>query len=153
MAIAEVIDEARQEAARPPVPTAFGTDEWIKAVMAAINRSEAYREAARTWEGDFNFVVKFPDGAPDAVMYMDLWHGTCRAAYRVEGPQERAPEYVVVGPLATWRKVLERKLDPIMSLVTRQLLLSGQLLKVMRVPRATLELVHCCTLVPTEWPE
>ncbi len=153
MEVAEVMDETGQGGPAPRTPIKFASDEWIKAVMDAVNQSEAYREAARSWEGDFNFVVKFPNGAPDAVLYMDLWHGACRAACRVDGAQERAPEFLVVGPLATWRKVLERKLDPIMSLVTRQLILSGQLLKVMRVPRATLELVHCCTLVPTEWPE
>lgn len=60
---------------------------------------------------------------------------------------------MVEGPLPTWRKIVEKRLDAIMALVTRQLLLRGQMLKVMRAPRATMELVHCCTLIPTEWPE
>jgi hypothetical protein len=35
----------------------FGTDDWVKALMVEVNESEAYRSAARTWEGDFYFVI------------------------------------------------------------------------------------------------
>ncbi len=101
----------------------FPSEEWIKALMDQVNQSEAYRAAAKDWEGDFNFVIKFPNGTPDAVLYMDLWHGQCRAAYRVNGTQERPPEFVVEGRLLIWRKVVEKRLDAIMALVTRQLLI------------------------------
>lgn len=36
----------------------FATDEWIKALMEVINKSEAYAQAARNWEGDFYFIVE-----------------------------------------------------------------------------------------------
>ena len=49
--------------------------------------------------------------------------------------------------------VIEKKLDPIQGLVTRQLKLQGNLMKIMKAPKAALELVNCCTLVPTEFPE
>jgi putative sterol carrier protein len=130
----------------------FPSDEWIKAVMAELNRSPGYREAAKNWEGDFYFVVSGDNGTPQACLYMDLWHGECRAAYAVADPQSKTPEFVIEAPLGTWRKVLDRKLDPIQGLMTRQLKLKGQLLKVMRAPRAATELVHCCTLVETAWP-
>ena len=57
----------------------FATDEWIKALMIEVNNSAAYRKAAKSWEGDFYFIVDKGEGIPnDIYMYMDLWHGECR---------------------------------------------------------------------------
>jgi len=35
----------------------FPSDEWIKMFKNKINESREYEEAAKTWEGDFLFVV------------------------------------------------------------------------------------------------
>jgi putative sterol carrier protein len=134
------------------MPIPFPSDAWIKALMAELNASDAYREAARNWEGDFYFVVTPEHDAPGTTLYMDLWHGQCRAAYEVLDPLARTPEFVIEAPLSFWRKVVSGRLDPIQALVTRQLRLKGQLVKVMRAPRAAAELVRCCARIPTEWP-
>ena len=131
----------------------FGSDAWIKALQAELNQSERYHDAARDWEGDFAFVVRQGEAAPAVYLYMDLWHGECRAAYRAENPGQLAPEFVIEAPLATWRKVVEQKLDPIQGLVTRQLKLRGPLVKVLRAPMAAMVLVQCCTRIETEWPD
>ena len=34
----------------------YGTQEWCDVYMEEINKSKAYEEAARTWEGDFYFI-------------------------------------------------------------------------------------------------
>jgi putative sterol carrier protein len=134
----------------------FPSDGWVKALMTKLNESGAYREAARHWEGDFYFIV-VPDGGAAhgsaVTLYMDLWHGECRDAYEVLDPAARTPEFVIEAPLSFWRKVLNGRLDPIQALVTRQLKLKGQLVKVMRAPRAAAELVRCCGQVETEWPD
>lgn len=135
------------------MPVKFGTDEWIKALMAELNRSEAYRVAAKDWEGDFYFVINSGSVPKDIYLYMDLWHGECRDAYEVADPATRQPEFTIAAPLPIWRKVVEKKLDPIQGLIMRQLKIKGQLLKVMKAPKAATELVHCCTLIDTEWPE
>jgi hypothetical protein len=36
----------------------FGTQEWYDVYMEEINNSKSYEEAARTWEGDFYFIVE-----------------------------------------------------------------------------------------------
>jgi putative sterol carrier protein len=134
------------------MPVKFPTDAWVKALQLELNQSAAYRQAAHNWEGDFYFVVSASNGAPAAYLYMDLWHGECRAAYAADGPETRAAEFTIEAPLAAWRKVISGQLDPIQGLMTRQLRLRGQLLKVMRAPRAATELVRCCTRIDTEWP-
>lgn len=132
----------------------FPTDAWIKALMDELNKSEAYREAARTWEGDFYFVVDAGPGAPeDVYLYMDLWHGSCREAHEVQDPDAKQPEFVMRAPLPTWRRVIEKKLDPIQGLMTRQLNLQGTMVKIMKAPKAATELVACCTKIETDWPD
>jgi putative sterol carrier protein len=132
----------------------FPSDEWIKALMAEVNASAAYGEAARTWEGDFYFVINTGPGVPDDVyLYMDLWYGECREAFKATDPSARAPEFVIRAPLVAWRKVIQKQVDPIRALMTRQLRLQGTMTKIMKHPKAATELVNCCTLVETTWPE
>lgn len=134
------------------MPIPFPSDDWIKALMAELNNSAEYQDAAKTWEGDFAFIVT-GDGLPQpAQLYMDLWHGACRAAYEVREPLAQPPEFVIEAGLPTWRKVVEGKLDPIQGIVTRQLKLTGPMVKVMRAPRAAMALVKCCTKIETAWP-
>ena len=132
----------------------FPSDEWIKALMQELNKSQAYRDAAKDWEGDFYFIVE-PEGGLEkqVILYMDLWHGECRSAYVVADEKEKTPAFRIRAPLSNWRRVIEKKLDPIQALVTRQLKLQGDLMKVMKSPKAAMELVNCCSLVPTEFLE
>lgn len=124
----------------------FPSDAWIKAVMAELNRSAEYAAAASDWEGDFVFTVSDP---PAMQLYLDLWHGQCRAAYVVTGPLAQPPTFTIEAPLTNWRKVLAKQVDPIHAIVTRQLKLTGPLVKIMRAPKAAVALVNCAARVPT----
>jgi putative sterol carrier protein len=136
------------------MPIKFATDEWVKALMAELNKSENYREAAKNWEGDFYFVITDIPGTDKPVhLYTDLWHGACRDAYEVSDPDAKKTEFVLEASFPAWKKVLDKKLDPIQGMVTRQLKLKGNMLKVMKAPKAATELVHCATLIDTGWPE
>lgn len=136
------------------MPIPFPTDAWIKELMARLNASAEYREAAKSWEGDFAFIIQPGPGVPELIhLYMDLWHGECRAAYLADGTLPQPPEFTIEASLPIWRKVIEGKLDPIQGLVTRQLKLTGPMVKVMRAPKAATALVKCCTQIETQWPE
>ena len=129
----------------------FPSDEWIKVAMEKINESAAYKEAAKVWEGDLIFVITaVPDERQEVQLYMDLWHGECRSAHEVTNNQQS--EFTIAAPLPVWRKVLEGKLDPIRGLVSRQLKLQGNMMKVMKSPKAAIELVNCCASIDTSWP-
>ncbi len=131
----------------------FPSDEWIKALMVVVNESEPYRKAAAKWEGDLYFIVEPGGGVAErTVLYMDLWHGGCRSAEEVADENEKDPEFRIWAPVSVWRRVIEKKLDPIQALMTGQLKLKGTLSKIMRFTKATLELVNCATQVPTEFP-
>lgn len=132
---------------------AFPTDAWVKALMEDLNSSAAYAESAKNWEGDFYFVVE-PGGTMDrpVMLYMDLWHGKCREAFEVTDESAKSPVFRMSGPVATWKKVLTKKLDPIQGLVTGQLKLKGNMAMIMKNVKAAKELVESCTRVPTDFP-
>ena len=132
----------------------FLSEEWIKSLMEELNKSQDYRDAAKSWEGDFYFIIE-PDGSVEktVIYYMDLWHGECRSVSVVTDENEKTPEFTIRAYLGKWRRVIEKKLDPIQGMVTRQLRLKGNLMKIMKAPKAALELVNCCTRIPTEFPE
>ncbi|TET75822.1 MAG: sterol carrier protein, partial [Candidatus Heimdallarchaeota archaeon] len=63
----------------------FPSKEWINEYMVVLNNSPTYKEAAKTWEGDFLFVIE-PDDKLDKkkIFYLDLWHGDCRGVKAFE---------------------------------------------------------------------
>jgi len=133
------------------MPYKFPSDEWIKALMVQLNNSEAYKKSAKTWEGDFYFIATGESLPKPVILYMDLWHGDCRSAGEVADESEKNPEFRISATLGVWRKVIEKKLDPIQGMMTGQLKLKGNMIKIMKAPKAAAELVNCCTQVPTEF--
>jgi putative sterol carrier protein len=128
--------------------------EWVQQLQTEVNRSDAYASSAKTWEGDFYFLVEpVKAGGPAHKMYLDLWHGKCREAFVVDGQDQKKPEFTIAGTQATYRSIFEKKLDPIQALMTRKLKLQGNMMKIMRSVKATLDLVNCCGLIDTTYPE
>ena len=131
----------------------FGTDAWIKRVGDECNKSEAYREAAKNWEGDIFFIVEADDHQLEPIyMYMDLYHGRCRQAFLAEDCTVVDPEFRISGPFKVWQAIAQKKIDPVKALLTRRLSLKGNMAKVMKNARAANELVNCTTRVATEFP-
>jgi len=131
----------------------FPSDEWIKELSNQLNASESYEQSAKDWEGDFIFVVE-PDGAYEgtAYLFLSLLHGKSPDAAMIASEDEREAEFVIRAPYGNWRKVIEGELEPIQGMMTRKLRLTGNLMKVMRYPKAAMEIIACCTLIDTEFP-
>ncbi len=54
----------------------FGTQEWYDVYLEEINKSKAYEESAKTWEGDFYFIAEKGGPVKEQIFgYVDLWHG------------------------------------------------------------------------------
>ena len=130
----------------------FPSDEWIKELSGKLNESEAYERSAKDWEGDFIFIVE-PDDAYDgtAYLFLGLHHGKSPDAALVESEDAREVEFVISAPFSNWRKVIEGELEPIQGMMTRKLKLAGNMMKIMRYPKAAKEIVTCCALVPTDF--
>ncbi|MGD1995341.1 MAG: SCP2 sterol-binding domain-containing protein [Anaerolineae bacterium] len=130
----------------------FPSNEWIKELSRQLNASESYERSAKDWEGDFTFIIE-PDDAYDqtAYLFLALYHGKSPDAAMLDSKEEREAEFVIRAPFSTWREVIEGKLDPIQGMMTGKLKLSGNMMKIMRYPKAAKEIVSCCAYVPTEW--
>ena len=131
----------------------FPSDEWVKEFGNQLNASEAYAKSGKDWEGDFSFIVEADNAYPETVyFFIGLFHGKCPDAAMMASENEREAPYTVSGAFSTWRKVIEGKLDPIQGLMMRKLKLKGNLMKVMRYPKAAKDMVDCVSRVPTEFP-
>jgi len=130
----------------------FPSDEWIKELSSKLNESEAYERSAKDWEGDFIFIVE-PDDAYDdtAYLFLGLYHGKSPDAAMIESKDAREAEFIIAAPFTNWRKVIEGELEPIQGMMTRKLKLAGNMMKIMRYPKAAKEIVTCCALVPTDF--
>jgi putative sterol carrier protein len=124
----------------------FPSPEWVVEFEKQINGSDAYANAAKTWEGDITLVIENGPG-----IYLDLWHGKCRSAEFLPDPNSKAPEFKIEADMEKWKKVLANKLDPVQGMVTRQIKLDGNLVKIMKNVKAAQELVRCATKVDTTY--
>jgi len=130
----------------------FPSPEWVNALRELLNSSESYQRSAKDWEGDFIFIVEPDEAYPDtAYFHLELYHGSSPGAGIVEADNLPDTEYTLSAPFSTWRKVIDGKLDPIQGMMTRQLKLTGNLMKIMRYPKAAQEIVSCCAKIPTDW--
>ncbi len=130
----------------------FPSDEWIKELSRQLNNSAVYERSAKDWEGDFVFIVEPDDAYPEtAYLFLALYHGKSPDAAMVASQDEREAGFVIRAPFSTWRRVIEGQLEPIQGMMTRKLRLSGNMMKIMRYPKAAQEIVACCALIPTDF--
>jgi putative sterol carrier protein len=131
----------------------FPSDEWAKMMMEDLNKSDAYMEAAKNWEGDFYFIIEPREKSEQsAILYMDLWHGKCREAFVVTDPDIRKPVFRLSGSIENWKKVMTKQIDPMQAMMTGKLKLHGNMAMVMKNVRAAKELVESCTRIDTDYP-
>ena len=130
----------------------FPSDEWAKEYASQLNASEAYERSAKDWEGDFVFTVEADDTlAETAYLFVGLYHGKCTDTALIASEDEREAQFIIRASATNWRKVIEGKLDPIPAMMTRKLKLKGDMMKVMRYPKAAKEMVNCVSRVPTDF--
>lgn len=130
----------------------FPSEEWILLFMEALNANKNYEDAAKTWEGDFLFVIETDDELKEpSTFYVDLWHGKSRGVARVKPGEEKNAAFVYSGPYSNWKKLINKQIDPIQGLLTGRFKLKGDMVKVLRAVRAAKELVETAGKVPTEF--
>jgi putative sterol carrier protein len=135
---------------------AFPSEEWLEEYVSRINASDAYREAAATWEGDVCYVIEAEPnrGVPEeAWAWLDLWHGECRQARMVAPDEGERASFVIRAPYTRWKEVIRRELDPIKGMMQGKLKLRGDLPMILRYLKAANELVNLAASVPTDFPD
>jgi putative sterol carrier protein len=134
----------------------FGTQEWYDVYMEKINNSKSYEESAKTWEGDFYFIVDKGGPVKEPIYgYVDLYHGKCRKAEIVTDPKKYNPEFIIMASYAIWKRISLKQLDSTQALITKQSKLmtgsKGTMSKIMRYTKAANELTNITASIDTEW--
>jgi len=134
----------------------FGTQEWYDIYMEEINKSKAYEEAAKTWEGDFYFITEKGGPVKEPIIgYVDLYHGKCRKAEVVTDTKKYSPEFIISAPYPIWKRICLKQLDSTQALITKQSKLMtgsrGTMSKIIRYTKAANELTNITARIATEW--
>lgn len=135
----------------------FPSEEWLAEFREVVNSSDEYADAAATWEGDLVFVYeKEPDkGVPDDVYaWLDLWHGTCRDAALLSGPDDpraTGAQFTITAPYSRWKSVMKKEIEPVKAMMQGKLKVRGDLPTIVRHVRASNVLTDLTTQVDTQF--
>ena len=129
----------------------FPSIEWLAAFKDKLNSDQHYAKVAKNWEGDMYFVIE-PDGAltGQMIMYLDLWHGECRAVEMVDEIGKYNPAFVLKAGYNNFAGVLTGKLDPMQAMLTRKLDVKGNMAVMMRNVPTVLDFVRCAKEITTK---
>lgn len=135
----------------------FPSEEWLEEFVEKINGSAEYADAAATWEGDLVFVYeKEPDKGvdEDVFAWLDLWHGKCRDAARLDGPDDpraTSAKFTITAPYSRWKSVLKKELDPVKGMMQGKIKVKGDLPTIVRYVKASNVLVDLTSTVDTQF--
>lgn len=132
------------------------TPEWAEAFKDEINRSEAYRKAAKGWKWTLGLVVEAePDrNFPETKgLFMDLYDGDAREVREEAVEKVQGCDFVITAPYSRWKQVATKELDATRGMLQGKLKLKGDLPTIVRYTKAAQELTEATTRVPVTWPD
>lgn len=140
-----------------PAAIPFGTRAWCEALLASVNGSSEYRNAAAKWGVGFNgnLLFAFEAGgglATPLYLFLRLGTGRCEAAEFVAGPSHPEAGFTLRAPFPVWREILERRMLAAAAILTGRLKVEGDSIALLRHAGANRALIHCTASVPTEFP-
>jgi putative sterol carrier protein len=130
----------------------FPSEEWLKELEQKLNSDARYREIAKNWEGDL-FIFVEPEGnlTDRVVLYLDLWHGTCRKAeYQPITESRPIPTFTLTANYNNITSILTGKLNPMTAMMTSKLKVKGSMGYMMRNVPTVLDFVRCAQEVTSE---
>jgi putative sterol carrier protein len=122
----------------------FPSLEWTQALHEKLNTDEQYARIAHNWEGDVIFDIE--PGGPiedNLIIYLDLWHGTCRQVKHGGCPAGVKPAFILKAPYPNFVRVLQGELHPMQAMLTRKLQVQGNMAVMMRSVPTVLDFVRC----------
>ncbi len=124
------------------------SEDWARTWAEELRSSDAYREAAATWEGSLALVMTGDGG--DKAVFVDLWHGECRGARRAGEEDRDNADFVIAADTETWKQVLGGQIEPIYGVMSAKLKLErGSLATLVPQVKAAKELVAAAARIDT----
>jgi putative sterol carrier protein len=129
----------------------FPSMEWLNELDVKLNSDERYAEIAKKWEGDIVIEIE-PEGnlKERMVFYLDLWHGKCRGVAQLADLSEKKATFVLKASYENIKRILLGKLDPMQAMLTRKLVVQGNMAVMMRSVPTVLDFVRCAREITHE---
>jgi putative sterol carrier protein len=129
----------------------FPSMDWLNELDAKLNNDERYAGIAKNWEGDMIIQIE-PEGnlKEQRVFYLDLWHGKCRGVAELKDVSEKKAAFVLKATYENIKRIVTGKLDPMQAMMTRKLVVQGNMAVMMRSVPTVLDFVRCCRDITKE---
>ena len=129
----------------------FPSLDWLKELETKLNTDERYAEIAKKWEGDMTIVIE-PEGnlKEQKNYYIDLWHGKCRGVAELKELSEKKAAFVLTSSYDNIKRIMSGTLDPMQAMLSRKLVVQGNLAVMMRSVPIVLDFVRCAREVTSE---
>jgi len=135
----------------------FPSEEWTASYVEALDQSEEYAKTGKGWQWGILFVInELPEpvatklGKKSASFLLDLHDGKCLSYKWMEDPEATDAPYKLSGKYNTWVKVITGKLNPTQAMLTGQLRVKGDLVRLLKYTAAAIAMVKAAQEVPTE---
>ena len=133
------------------------TDEWARACCEALNRSEAYRASAATWEGAIVLAMSADPAQgveSDRAIWIDAHQGACRGARMATDDEVATAPFVFRADPASWKRLLRGEMEPVAAVMQGKLrLVRGNLFTLAKYAQAAKEMVQAAATVGGTFPE
>jgi putative sterol carrier protein len=135
----------------------FGTDAWSAALVAGINASSEYRNAAAKWGDGWNgnVLLVFDADATFPKTYallVELAKGVCLGASFVPGVTHANAGFGLRAPFSVWREVLSRETLAATAILTGKMKVEGDRMTLLKHTASHRALVACAAAIDTEFP-
>lgn len=129
----------------------FPSMDWLNELDAKLNRDERYAGIAKNWEGDMIIQIE-PEGnlKERRIYYLDLWHGKCRGVAELKDVSEKKAAFVLKATYENIKRIVTGKLDPMQAMMTRKLVVQGNMAVMMRSVPTVLDFVRCTREITNE---
>ena len=132
------------------------TDEWARACGEALNGSDAYRASAAAWEGSIVLAMSADAAqgvAEDRAVFIDAHRGECRGAWMAAADEVATATYVLRADAATWKRLLDREIDPVGAVMQGRLRLErGGLFALAKFAQAAKDMISAAADVGGTFP-
>lgn len=116
----------------------FATQEFADLFKNSLNSNPNYKKSAAKWEGELILIFKAENKhlKEDVRLWLDLYHGECRAARFLLNDEQAPHEFTISAKESAWNDLIRGKIDGNKALLTGKFKIRGNLSKLMRYPRA-----------------
>jgi putative sterol carrier protein len=126
------------------------TSGWAEKLREEINRSADYRRHGATWDEPIALEMSLGGTAVPRTVLLDLHRGTCTSARC--GNSDDA-DLVIRATVASWKKILAGRMDPIWGIMSGQLeLIRGNLADLIPYALAAKALVDSAARIDARFP-